>query len=167
MVSTLYGKESNSFQTNPFRAAFIKACKATTNNFEGGLLAKSKHPELKTYSDVITANYVLPNEYLNKVKKSAIVFNTPAVWGCLGWKLGEFLAMGKAIISTPLHNEMPYQLEHGKNIHFVNTESEIKVAVERIQNDLSYRRKLEMGAKAYFDAYLAPEVIIKRLIQKK
>ena len=40
------------------------------------------------------------NEWISKTKQSAIVFNTPAFWSCHGWKLGEYLAMGKCIISV-------------------------------------------------------------------
>ena len=59
-------------------------------------------------------------EYLSNTKRSLVVFNTPAVQSCFGWKLGEYLALGKAIISTPLTNTLPSPLVHRKHIHIVN-----------------------------------------------
>jgi UDP:flavonoid glycosyltransferase YjiC (YdhE family) len=59
---------------------------------------------------------------------------------------------------------MPFPLLHGEHIHFIESETEIKGAVEKIINDQSYRHKLENGARAYFDKYLAPEVVVKKLI---
>lgn len=168
-ISTLY-HHSDIFRsaTNKFRAAFVRACKKSEIiNFEGGLLARGNHLHKEEYSDVIVNDYVPTNLFLEKIRKSFVVFNTPAVWGCHGWKLGEFLAMGKAIISTPLLNEMPFQFEHGKQVHFVQTEEDIDNAVKMIMNDSLYAQKLEKGAKEYFDNYLAPDKIIEYLIKVK
>jgi hypothetical protein len=164
-VSTLYHKTTESSQTNEFRAEFIRSCKELNIEFEGGLLADEKHPFYNNYKDIITRRYFKPSEYVSNIKKSAVVFNTPALWNCLGWKLGEFLAMGKAIISTPLNNEMSYPLEHGKHIHFVNSKGEIKSAVEKLIKDNNYRKHLEIGSKRYFETFLSPEVIIKQLMK--
>ena len=54
---------------------------------------------------------------------------------------------------------MPVELIHGEQIHFVESETEIENAVQRIITDHNYRRKLEKGAREYFDKYLAPEKI--------
>jgi glycosyltransferase involved in cell wall biosynthesis len=163
-ISTLY-KESQNLVTNEFRAAFIRACKNSGIQFDGGLLAAQQNNEFTVFNDVITFKYVKSDQYLRKTQKSAVVFNTPSIWGCLGWKLGEFFAMGKAIISTPLGNEMPVELIHGEQIHFVESETEIENAVQRIITDHNYRRKLEKGAREYFDKYLAPEIVVKRLTE--
>ena len=104
--------------------------------------------------------------YLLNIKRSAFVFNTPAAWACHGWKLGEFLAMGKAIISTPFVNEMPENMVHGENIYFVESENEMEVGVNLLLSDNILRRKLEMGAKEYYDKWLKPEVVIRRIINE-
>ena len=49
-----------------------------------------------------------------------MAFNNPAVHGCLGWKLGELLAMGKAIVSLPIERTLPSPLERGVHMHVVN-----------------------------------------------
>lgn len=103
---------------------------------------------------------------MQNTKKSAFVFNTPAAWACHGWKLGEYLAMGKAIISTPFENEMPEKMIHGENIYFVESESEMEAAVNLLLSDNVLRKKLEMGAKEYYDKWLKPDVVINRIIQK-
>ena len=70
------------------------------------------------FKDCLTKG-VCMTEWMHKTKMSEVVFNTPAFWECHGWKLGEYLALGKAIISTPLSNDLPYPLEHGKNIYMI------------------------------------------------
>ena len=74
--------------------------------------------------------------------------------------------MGKAIISTPLSREMPAPMEHGKHIHFVHSVDEIYDAVVKINTNEAYRKQLEGGARAYYEQWLAPEVVVKRLIDK-
>ena len=106
-------------------------------------------------------------EYIIKTKRSFVVFNTPSVGGCHGWKLAEYLCMGKAIISTPLTREIPGRgLVHGDNIHFVNTTKELYDAIELIRDNPDYRKKLEKGARSYFDEYLSPTSVIQRIIDK-
>lgn len=74
--------------------------------------------------------------------------------------------MGKAIISTPLTREMPEKLIHGEHVHFVERVEDIYNAVLKIKHDNEYRYKLERGARAYYEEWLSPEVVIKRIIEK-
>lgn len=156
--------ESGSKSTNHWRASFIRTCKSMDVEFEGGLFAYRQHPEIEKFRDVLLEKMVSLGEYISQIKRSALVFNTPSLHGGHGWKLGEFLAMGKAIVSTPLLNDMPVPLEHGKNIHFIKSEEEIRGAIEMILGDPVYRRKLEKGASEYYLTYLEPEVLIRRLL---
>lgn len=104
-------------------------------------------------------------EYLSKLKRSAVAFNTPAVHSCHGWKLGEFLALGKAIVSTPLTRALPAPLLHGEHIHFVDgSPDSIREAVCLICRDISYRQRLERSARAYYLQYLQPQHVIERIL---
>jgi len=90
-------------------------------------------------------------EFIQKTKASAVVFITPAVARCLSWRLGEYLALGKAIVATPIERLLPAPLIHGKHIHYVEASLEsIKNAVQLICQDDAYRRKLEQGAREYY-----------------
>lgn len=105
-------------------------------------------------------------EYLEKTQRSAVVFNSPAVHGCLGWKLGEYLALGKAIISTELGRALPAPLEHGVHFHLVAPEREAMVdALRAIVSDRRYRQRLEVGARSYFEQHLTPAAVAVRLLE--
>jgi glycosyltransferase involved in cell wall biosynthesis len=93
------------------------------------------------------------------------VFNSPAVHACLGWKLGEFLALGKAILSLPLSRAMPSPFVHGEHVHYVaDEEPAMRDAIERLLRDHPYRARLEIGARRYYLEYLSPERAIQRLL---
>ena len=146
------------------RKKFIETCQNGDYDFEGGFLARKDHPQYEEFKHLCFLKPYSAADYLNKTKQSAIVFNTPTVHNCHGWKLGEFLAMGKAIISTPLSNRLPEDLVHGKNIHFISTIDEIESAIHLLLNDHAYRRKLEQGAKTYYEQYCHPQKVIQRIL---
>lgn len=153
-------------KTNEFRANFIKSCKKNKSiHFEGGFAPRSDGNKL-TFQDIVLDNPYTLKQYLNKTKHSAVVFNTPAVNNCHGWKLGEFLAMGKAIISTPFYNKMPIDLEDNKNIIFLKSgeDADISKKLENIINNEELQLKLEQNSRNYFQEYLMPQKVIARLL---
>ncbi len=166
-LSTLWYSDEwnkNDEGVNMRRAHFIRACKSiSTCEFEGGLLGDASSSN-ELFADVLTMQRVAFPDWIEKTKRSALVFNTPAFWDCHGWKLGEYLALGKCIVSTKLSNDLPYPLEHGVNIHFVeNTEDDMREAIKYILAHPDYRHKLEHGAKAYWEKYGSPEASLKLL----
>jgi hypothetical protein len=151
-------------EVNPPRIRFIEACRRAPGlTFEGGFAPRRRNdiPEVLPYT--AAARYSLP-DYLAAIGRSALVFNNPAVHGCLGWKLGEFLAMGKAIVSLPLDRVLPAPLEHGVHLHIVDgTPESLDDAIARLRSDTDYRRALEANARRWYEEHLAPERIAARL----
>lgn len=153
--STLwYNHESNhnDEKLNLHRAWFIRACKSLENvRFEGGFVEQPGRSTKGLFDDCLSSKSYSHIDWIKKTQKSALVFNTPAFWDCHGWKLGEYLAMGKAIVSTPLVNDLPYPLEHGVNIHFVENDLEsIREGVSYVLSHPEYRHRLEQGAIDYW-----------------
>lgn len=177
-ASTLWYNQFAKDCTNLYRGEFLKSCQYAGMHIEGGLYYLKDDPDVlaempdypfyeEVYKDFIYDKRLSMDDYIKKTKESILVFNTPSVCGCHGWKLGEYLCMGKAIISSPLLREMPGEgLTHGKNIHIVNSPEEIYDAVVKINSDAQYRKRLEDGARRYYEKWIAPEVVIQRLLEK-
>lgn len=172
--STLWYNEFAWTQTNRYRGEFLKAAQRAGLKIEGGLYYLGELPDVlrempdyaryKTeYRDFIYTQRLPMDDYIVKTKQSLLVFNTPAVCACHGWKLAEYLCMGKAIISSPLSREMPAPLVHGENIHFVESTDEIYDAIIRIRDDADYRHRLEQGARRYYEEYIEPSRVVERL----
>jgi hypothetical protein len=139
-------------EPDPPRERFIAAAQALPGvHFEGGFFDGER---------------VALGDYLERTARSAAVFNCPAVHGCLGWKLGEFLALGKAIISTPLSRRLPAPLVHGEHLHVVDEadDASLRDALERITTDHEYRRHLERGARRWYEHHLQPTAIARALL---
>ncbi|MCW0481672.1 glycosyltransferase [Gaoshiqia sediminis] len=164
-ISTLWPHENCLKTTNVLRKHFIETCKNFQFiDFEGGFYANSSHPQYEEFKQIVFTKPYSVKSYLDKTKASLFVFNTPSVHNCHGWKLGEFLAMGKAIISTPLSNELPEALVHGKNIHIISDFSKLEETVRLIVKNKKYRQHLEVGAKAYYLKYVKPESVIRYIL---
>jgi glycosyltransferase involved in cell wall biosynthesis len=164
-TSTLWKKEPVS---NNLRRNFIKACKQTDEiKFEGGFTPR-KRKEIKGFEeDTVDRLYPL-KEYLEKIKKSVVVFNTPVVLNCHGWKLAEFMAMKKAIISTKISNQLPEPLEEGRNIVGTTGEiADIKNAVLKVIGNLEYQESLQNNAFEYYTKYLSPIAVVTKIVTDK
>ena len=86
--------------------------------------------------------------------------------GCLGWKLGEFLALGKATISLPITRVLPAPLEHGVHLHVVDgSPDSLDDALDRLRRDHAYRRTLEINARQWYEEHLAPARLATRLLR--
>lgn len=165
-LASLWRDDVEMTRSNRYRANFIEACRALKGiEFEGGFAPRPAGYAPGYERFMIGRRYPL-REYLEKTKRSLAVFNTPAVHGCLGWKLGEYLSLGKAIVSTPLGRELPAPLEHGTHAHFVDGSVEsIEEAVRTIAADAAYRQRLERNARAYFEEHLAPAACIRGILK--
>lgn len=166
-IASLWPHQNCITGTNLYRKNFMQTCLKRGVDFEGGFLVTDLfHPQFQDFKE-LTINRRIPLvEYVEKTKRSSFVFNTPAVHNCHGWKLGQFLAMNKAIVSTAFQNSLPEDLMHGENIHFVKEEHELDTAIVMIANNEEYRIKLEKGAAEYYEKYVAPASIIKEICQK-
>jgi len=159
-----YSDEYNKLNesTNKIRANFMDTCMSLTGiTFEGGFIPSQLGNE--NFKHLHLNETLTQSEYINKLQRSIFAFNTPAVWNCHGWKLGEFLCMGKAIISTPLSNDLPAPLIHGESIHIVNNQQDLIDAIQLLNENDSYRMKLEKNAREYYDTYVSPEASIRLL----
>ena len=165
LMSNLWHHKNCMEETNLYRKAFIEACKTSDCDFEGGFNSVEKdHPQREEFKNLLLEKRFPINEYIKKTKLSAIVFNTPTVHDCHGWKLGEYLAMGKTIISTPLSNNLPEDLVHGKNIYLVSNMNELKIAITFLLDNSSYRMILEQGAKEYYWKFVNPQKVIESIL---
>ncbi|OUR93413.1 hypothetical protein A9Q87_05575 [Flavobacteriales bacterium 34_180_T64] len=155
----------NEEQTNLFRANYIRGCRNNAKiDFKGGFAPRTKN-DIQDYEEVTVNSRVDMDVYLSKIIDSAIVFNTPAVKGCHGWKLAEYLCLGKAIISTPLSRQLPKNLMDNEHVIYSNgSQEDISLKLDEIMSNIDLRKRLESNAKNYFDTYLSPEQVVKRVV---
>lgn len=156
-------------EINQQRLDFIQVADSIPGvHLEGGMMdIGNNRSYLEDVDKYLHKKKISLRQYLKNINKSTCVFNSPAAEKCLGWKLPEYMSMGKAIICSELYNQLPVPLEHGVNVHFVSKDkAEIKAAIELLVNDPVYRKKLEDGAYKYYVDYVAPEKVVRYILDK-
>ncbi len=156
----------NDKETNNNRAKFIEACKVNNKiDFVGGFAPRKDNNDFG-FENLILQNSITLKKYIENIKKSAIVFNTPAVLFCHGWKLGEFLALGKVIITTNHVNVLPAELIDYEHLLYLDHEKNIEFKIDEILSNPELKSKLETNSRQYYDDNLSPEKVIEKLVKK-
>lgn len=153
---------------NITRAYFIRACKRNENiKFEGGFVNIGYECDyISDIQNLMFKQEKIPlKSFIKKTKKSVLVFNNPSVHFCHGWKLAEYLCMGKAILSVPLSNKLPVDLIHEQNIYFIgDNEHSIYNSVQYLLKNEELINSLEKNAKIYWQNVASPSAVIKSLL---
>lgn len=154
-------------KVNEQRAMFIRVCKELDKKgiiaFEGGMVPDVENYE-EDYEDIITG--AIPYEdYVAKTEKSLLVFNAPAYFDCHGWKLPEYMSMGKIILSTPFVNRLPIDMVHEKEIYYVEpTVEAMRNSILHIVNDPNLQKQLKEGVRKYWERYASPSACMNHFI---
>lgn len=171
-LATLWNGENEKQNINDVRKAYLVACKKCGINLEGGFFYIGDKTDfyqqyLSEYRDYLYYQRLSLKEYINKIRRSFVVFNCPAVAGCIGWKLAEYLMLGKAIITMPINHPLPGGgLKHGVHAHFVNSTEDIPEAILEIKNNKKYRTNLQHNARLYYEEFLAPDKVVNRIVNQ-
>jgi glycosyltransferase involved in cell wall biosynthesis len=161
-VSSFWKKNIN---TNVFRQNFMDCCFKFSNlRFDLGFIPRND--DFNVEGDFLFRKKKLKiKDYVLGYRKSIICFSTPAVYDCHGWKLGEFIAMEKVILSTPLSRVMPGNFLNGT--HYFETDGSAEDIYEKLNtllSDKSKRNEIKNNIKVYFNDFLTPSRVIERII---
>ncbi|WP_405420015.1 hypothetical protein [Marinobacter flavimaris] len=136
------------------------------DRFLGGI-QRTQYAE-KQVPDLIIKDkkFTSRDNYLKLVRQSEIVISSSGLLGSTGWKFGEYVALGKAIISEPLQSEVPGGFNVGTHYLEFHTPSQCVKIVDQLLGDGELRQKLEDNVSKYFWEYLEPENLMRDIINE-
>ena len=132
------------------------------HQFKGGFVPSPIANE--KYGDALTNVPSQPSAYLKAVKESKIVIYTRGLANSPAWKMAEYLSQGKIIIAERLTTDLPFPLEHGKELLFFDTDDELVKNIRKVMRDKNLQNTLSQNARAYFEKYVHPEKTLERII---
>ncbi len=149
---------------NEFR---IEACRVIKNNFKNAsvglfpdMLSAKMAPDL-----LLNLKVTSKKEYFKFLRNCDIGIADDGLKDTPGWKIGEYLLFGKAIITTPLcicledFNEK----EHYEALSSRSSFMELPNKIEYLLNDNKYLEMCDNNFK-WSDDYLHPKNYIKRIL---
>jgi hypothetical protein len=149
---------------NETRARCIRLLKkALGDRFTGGFA--SSPFTTKHYGDLVAPETTtLQQNYLATVRSHPICVATTGLHGSIGWKLGEYVAFSKAVVSEKLVYGVPGDFAPEKHyLEFTSPEGCVEAAVRLVENrDL--RERLMSNNAAYYQSYLRPDSLINHAL---
>ncbi len=124
------------------------------------------------YSQTKFKDCLLPNagvskqsEYLKILKTFPICIATTGLCGSNGWKIAEYVALAKAIVSEKLHYEVTGDFEENKNYLNFETPAQCVEKVVRLFEDNELRRQIMENNRHYYLNFMRPDKIILNTLQ--
>ncbi len=116
---------------------------------------------LERYGDlVVPPEWTSQESYLQRVRSFPICVTTTGLHGSIGWKLAEYIAFSKAILSEKLIYQAPGGLGPDRNyIEFTTPEECLEGALKLI-NDTALRQELMRNNASYYQRFLRPDALV-------
>ena len=149
---------------NDARAQCIRLLRETFGDrFLGGFIRSPF--TLERYPDLVLPAQATPQQtYLKTLKSYSIGVATSGLHGSTGWKLAEYVAFAKAIVSQKLRDRLPGSFECERNYReFASPEECVKGVVKLIE-DPSLRQEFMRNNAAYYQSHLRPDCLVRNAL---
>ena len=157
--------ELDRIEINQMRVDCIRLLKKHFGDqFVGGLYPS--HEAISHFSDIVLKNEdVYKINYLKHLHNSQICVATRGLLGSNGWKIAEYIAGAKAIVTEPLMYDVPGNFLPEKNYLEFNLAQECIDKVQLLVDNIDLRYKLMKNNYEYYNAYLRPDILVWNAIQ--
>lgn len=149
---------------NEFR---IEACRIIKKNFKNTVVGvfPDKLSSKIAFDVLLDIKKTSKENYFKQLRNSDIGIADDGLKDTPGWKIGEYLLFGKAVITTPLSIAVDNFNEH-VNYEKLSDRNSYDELPEKIEHLLSKNRYLEMGTNnlSWSENYLHPKNYIKRIL---
>ena len=104
--------------------------------------------------------------YLRLLRSHPICVASTGLHGSTGWKLAEYVAFSKAILSEQLVYEVPGGFAPGANYLEFSSPEECLNAAVRLIEDADLRQRIMRNNAGYYRQYLHPAALLKNALTK-
>jgi hypothetical protein len=151
---------------NETRASCIRLLQeALGPRFTGGF---GRSPfTLERYADLVVPSEETSQEgYLQTLRSFPICVASTGLHGSTGWKLAEYIAFARAVLSEPLVYDLPGSFASGSNyVEFTSPEECVDGAVRLIEDSV-LRRQIMRNNAAYYRDYLRPDALVRNALTR-
>jgi hypothetical protein len=153
-------KQAEYHAVNEMRAECIRSLKREFGSaFLGGFYgdyAQQHYPDLLLDQPQLSKQ----KQYLKQLQQFPICIATTGLHGSIGWKMAEYVAQSKAIVSEQLCYQVPGDFQAERNYLEFATPDQCVAATARLFEDAGLRSRLIANNFRYYQAYSKPEAIV-------
>lgn len=158
-------EKEDRMRINDLRATCIRRLREELGSlFYGGFIQTDY--AMKTYGALTLDDSAISGKknYLTALKKYPICIATAGLHGSIGWKMGEYIAFAKAIVSERLSCEVPAGFQSGANyLEFETAEGCLQKTVNLIENK-QLRHTIMQNNRSYYETHLRPDKLVLRTL---
>ena len=151
---------------NESRARCVKLLKRA---FGDSVMAGLLHTEYaaQQYADVLLPDNRISEKqnYLKLLAHYPICVTTTGLHGSIGWKMGEYVAFSRAIVSEKLNHDVPGDFKQGQNFLAFDEPDQCASVVNDLLSDSNLRYAMMEANHDYYLNYLKPDVMIRRTLR--
>jgi len=135
------------------------------DRFVGGF-SPTRHA-VREFPDVLMSDPRLSirRNYLNLLRSCSIGIATAGLHGSIGWKMGEYVAFAKAIVSERLNHEVPGDFRCGRNYLEFSDSEQCADAVGKLMCDHQLRHQMMQDNRCYYESFLRPDAMVLRTLK--
>ncbi len=152
---------------NQMRVEIIRKMTKNLGEFFVGGLEPTEF-SLKYYKDCVVQDphIVYKKNYLNLLKHSSIGIATQGLLKSNGWKIGEYIAGAKAVVSESLFSQVPGNFLPSRNyLLFSSSDEAIEQVIKLLENP-QLRYEMMVENYAYYHLFLRPNMLIWNTLKK-
>jgi hypothetical protein len=132
-----------------------------TGGFAGNAFARKRYPDLIA-SDSVTTQA----SYIALMRSHPICVATTGLHGSIGWKLAEYVAFSKAILTEKLLYNVPGDFGPNRNyLEFATPEGCATAAVNLVE-DKDLRERLMVNNASYYRAFVRPDALVANALAR-
>ncbi|MCC5795690.1 MAG: glycosyltransferase family 1 protein [Chromatiales bacterium] len=152
-------------EVNEGRIKLVRSLKqAFGQRFVGGLQSTAFARVLAP--DLISQLPTQPLPYLQEMHKHQVLIASKGLLNSNGWKLAEYVAASRCIVSEPLHAQVPGHFEPGVNyLPWGNIEACL-AACDRLLSDAGLAREMRHANARYYQNHLRPDQLVAHCLAR-
>ena len=116
--------------------------------------------------DALLVDKVSRREYAQQLRTSTIAVNSSGLDGSIGFKVAESLAAGCALVSEPLHVELPVPLKPGVNYLPFEGPDDCVRQVRRLLDDPELTEQMRGANLRYYHDNIKPAAMARNLLER-
>jgi hypothetical protein len=151
---------------NEMRAACLRALQRRFGgDFLGGFIhspfAQRHYPGLLLKKGHLSSK----RSYINLLRSFPICVATTGLHDSIGWKLAEYVAFSKAIVTERLKFEVPGPFTESRNYLAFDSPDNAVEAIDLLMNDAAMRQAMMQSNWDYYQQYLRPDMLVWRSLR--
>lgn len=104
--------------------------------------------------------------YLHRMQHTEICVASTGLHGSTGWKLAEYVAAGRAIVTEPLRYTLPGGFEEGKNYKTYTSPAQCEEQLRQLLADPAAILAMAQHNADYYQMWLRPEQQVRQALRQ-